>query len=124
MLGSGSWGKYRTIGTISKGKRTSYKGAYGLPPSSFVNKDDPNYKPNYGTKYTERQLAIIAGELPLESLRLNDLQIIIRKAEGIGDIDTADKVQEMYNELKYKDRYKPTVSYEDALVILDQLDND
>ena len=58
---------------------------YGLPPSVFQNKDSPDYKPNYGKKYTERQLKILNEEIPIEEVRLTEISIIMRKAESLGD---------------------------------------
>ena len=38
---------------------------------NFVNKDDPNYRPNYGSTYTKRQMDVLAGIIPLEFVPIN-----------------------------------------------------
>ena len=44
---------------------------------NFVNKDDPNYRPNYGSTYIKRQLDVLAGVIPLEDVRINDQAILV-----------------------------------------------
>lgn len=38
---------------------------------NLVNKDDPNYRPNYGSTYTKRQMDVLAGIIPLEFVPIN-----------------------------------------------------
>lgn len=57
----------------------------GLPESVYVNKDDPNYRYNYGKKYTERQLKILNGIIPYQTVRSTDLYALMKKAEQMKD---------------------------------------
>ena len=76
-----------TVKVVGKGveRKLSHRQIYGLPPSVFQNKDSPDYKPNYGKKFTERQLKILNAEIPIEKVRLTEISIIMRKAESLGD---------------------------------------
>ena len=46
----------------------------------FKNKDSPDYVGFYGTVYTDRQLAILNGEIPLSEVRPNELSFLYKKA--------------------------------------------
>jgi len=56
------------------------------PYFRFVNRDDPNYEPNYGNTFTERQLAILEGKVPLSEVRVNELTVLKRKAFQMVDM--------------------------------------
>ena len=57
MLGQKRSVKFLPVKVVGKGveRKLSHRQIYGLPPSVFQNKDSPDYKPNYGKKFTERQ---------------------------------------------------------------------
>ena len=87
MLGQKRSVKFLPVKVVGKGveRKLSHRQIYGLPPSVFQNKDSPDYKPNYGKKFTERQLKILNAEIPIEKVRLTEISIIMRKAESLGD---------------------------------------
>lgn len=60
MLGQKRSVKFLPVKVVGKGveRKLSHRQIYGLPSSVFQNKDSPDYKPNYGKKFTERQLKI------------------------------------------------------------------
>lgn len=88
---------------------------------NFVNKDDPNYRPNYGSTYTKRQLDVLAGVIPLEEVRINDLAILVNKAEQMGDIDTYEQAKALYDRKLDPGIYFPTYTIEEAKAILQSL---
>ena len=93
---------------------------YGLPIRVFVNKDSPDYKYHWGSELTDRQKRILNGEIPLESIRFNELTVIMKKAEQLGDLDSAEKAETLYNQKKYPDdeTYHPSMNYEEAVNFL------
>ena len=101
---------------------TKRRGAYicGMAPSVFEDKDDPNYKPHYGTSYTERQQSIIDGKLPLDSVPMRELGLLANKAKSFGDHDTYDFIHG-FMEMARGNRYKPEISVEDAMKGLQEL---
>ena len=92
----------------------SHRQIYGLPPSVFQNKDSPDYKPNYGKKFTERQLKILNEEIPIEEVRLTEISIIMRKAESLGDEENLDIARMLYAFKTHKEEYQFNISAEDA----------
>lgn len=88
---------------------------------NFVNKDDPNYRPNYGSTYTKRQMDVLAGIIPLEEVRINDLAILVHKAEQMGDIETYEQAKELYDRKLDPGTYFPTYTIEEAKNILQRL---
>ena len=76
----------------------------------------------YGSVYTERQLAIIAGEY-VPGLQRNHITLIVRKAEQLGDYDTAEHLYELYKDF-FRETYPDDPSPEEALDILDSLTPD
>ena len=88
---------------------------------NFVNKDDPNYRPNYGDAYTKRQQDILADIIPLEKVRLNELGILVNKAEQMGDSDSYEQAKALYNRKVDPGIYFPSYTIEDAKAILESL---
>jgi len=64
---------------------------------NFVNKEDPSYKPTYGKILTEKQMLILNGTIPLEEVRPNEVTILLRKAEVIGDEKIMEEAQMYMN---------------------------
>ena len=56
----------------------------------YTNKDSPDYVGVYGTVYTDRQLAILNGEIPLSEVRPNELSCLYKKAKNKGDMGPQD----------------------------------
>ena len=88
---------------------------------SFENKDDPNYKPHYGSEYTPRQIDILSGKILAKDIRLNELSILYRKAEQIGDIEAYEAAKSMYDRMLNPCEYEPTYTVEEAQAILQKL---
>ena len=93
----------------------------GLSPRVFVNKDDPNYRPTYGSRYTQRQIDILNGVLAIDEVRLNELSILYRKADQLGDTENYERALMLYTMKKYPDTYAPQYTQEEAMDILQQL---
>ena len=90
----------------------------------YVNRDAPDYQFNYAHPYTERQLKILDGTIPYQTVRLTDLYALMKKAEQLNDYENAELAERMYNEVKYPpDTYKPATSYEEALDFLENNEN-
>lgn len=92
----------------------------GLRASVFEDKDDPDYKPKYGTTYTERQQQIADGKIPLTGIPMRELGLLANKARALGDQDTYDYVHG-FMEMMKGNRYRPTVSVEEAKKGLQEL---
>ena len=88
---------------------------------SYVNKDDPNYCPNYGNTYTKRQLEILAGAISLEDIRINDLAILKNKAYQMCDLESYEIAEELYLRKLDPGIYFPSYSIEEAKIILQNL---
>ena len=67
------------------------------PRFRYHEKFDPTYNP-YGTELTERQQRIIRG-MDIYSVSRNELTVLMRKLEKMGDEETLFLVYEMYDEL-------------------------
>lgn len=93
----------------------------GFYDSVFMDKDSPDYRPNYGRKYTERQIKIIQDEIPLDEVRLNELSIILRKAENIEDEPVIRKIQKLRKRKTYLANFQFTFTEEEAIEILKSL---
>jgi len=50
----------------------------------------------YGTKYTEKQLMLLSGEIPWETTRLTEITILMRKAEQLGDMENYEKTKRLH----------------------------
>ena len=93
-----------------------------LTPPTFISKDDPNYRQQYlDTYYTERQQRIINDEIPLDEIRLNQLTVILQKAEYLEDIEVIEKVNELKRRKEHIAQFVFTFTPEEAMDILQQL---
>ena len=78
--------------------------------------------------YTERQLAILRGEIILSSVRLSEIAAIKSKADAIQDAEVYGRACELYEMRKTGlglsfDGYKPKYSVEEAKEVLQRLSN-
>ena len=88
---------------------------------SFVNRDDPNYRPSYGTTYSQKQMDILYGVIPLDNVRINELTVLMKKAEQMGDIDSYEQAKELYCRKLDPGIYFPKYTIEEAKAILQSL---
>ncbi len=93
----------------------------GFPDSVFQNKDSPDYHPNYGKTYTERQLKIISEEIPVDGVSNSELVKLIRKAETMEDNAVADKVRKLHKLKNYEETFEFTYSPSEAKDVLQAL---
>ncbi len=93
----------------------------GMSPRIFVNKDSLDYEKPYANTYSARQLDIISGKIDSATVRLCDLRQLIYKADKLGDIELAGRMEDIYNRRKNPDMYEPNISYDKALELLSQL---
>jgi len=91
----------------------------GMPNFRIGAKIDPNYNP-YGTRFTHRQDEIILG-VKHNSVRRNELSIIMRKAEINGYYEIAEQVYEMYEDVIIGKDYHDKYSLEEAKTGLQKL---
>ena len=87
----------------------------------FTNKDGPDYVGFYGTIYTDRQLAILNGEIPLDEIRPNELSFLYKKAKLKGDMDSYEEAMALYQERTTPSEYVPTYTIDKAKEILQAL---
>lgn len=87
---------------------------------SFRDKNAPDYNP-FGTTYTERQEGILNGTVSLDSIRLTELAVLIRKAANIGDEATRESAELLYCHKKDPDAYFPKYTISEAKEILQRL---
>lgn len=87
----------------------------------FTNKDDPNYCPQYGTTFTERQQRILDGLIPLDEVRLTELSVLIRKSESMHDLERYDIACALYEQKTDRGEYFPQYTAAEAKRILEQL---
>ena len=73
--------------------------------------------------YTERQLAILNGEINLSSVRLSEIAAIKNKADAKQDAEVYGRACELYEMWKNIDGYKPKYSVEEAKEVLQRLSN-
>lgn len=91
-------------------------------PRVYVNKDAPDYGPEYyRTPMTQRQKDIVAGIIPLEEVRKQELKVIMKKAEFQGDEDTQSEAGYLYYLKCNDDVYIPTFSKDEAEDMLKRL---
>lgn len=123
MLGQKRSVKFLPVKVVGKGveRKLSHRQIYGLPPSVFQNKDSPDYKPNYGKKFTERQVKILNEEIPIEAVRLTEISIIMRKVESLGDEENLDIARMLYAFKTHKEEYQFNIAAEDAKRTLQDL---
>ena len=71
----------------------------------FNNVDAPDYRKAYcDAPYSEKQRRILAGEIPLDQVRTNELTKILNKALEQDDSETEEKVRQMKYEKRYPER--------------------
>ena len=89
----------------------------------YLNRDDPNYRKACGKEYTPTQLKILSGETPWEIVPLNQLSMLLYKAETFKDTEIYDKVKEMRDrKIKQRDnKYTPNMTSKEAKDILRSL---
>lgn len=98
------------------------KGKDSMCPRVYVNKDAPDYVPEYyRTPMTQRQKDIIDGRIPLDSIRKQELKVIMKKAEYQEDEDTHYEACRLYALKDNEDVYVPTFSKEEAEEMLRRL---
>ena len=81
-------------------------------------------KPTYGrTVYTERQQAIINGEVDIfdDSVQLREIAVLRRKALERGDMELYGEICDIYQMAKHRNEYKPPYTAEEARAILRSL---
>jgi len=117
----------RKKGQFSSRKYTRIRGKSRRSPLdsrsrfNFTNKDSPDYRYNYGTAFTQRQLDILEDRIPWEDVPFNQLTVIMRKAEGMGDVRAYEKAR-LFKEWKLQaEEYTPDLTKEQAQAILQQL---
>ena len=71
--------------------------------------------------YTEKQEAILNGEIPLEQLRMNELAVLVEKATARGDEEQVEIASDLYWAKKNPSTYKPTFTQEEAKQVLQNL---
>ena len=79
-----------------------------MPPPLFMTRF------RYGKQYTERQMMILREEISLDQIRKNEVCIIIRKAEAMGDEMTATAARIIYGKKTNEGRYQFSMSGEEA----------
>lgn len=105
---------------VVKGK--SFKSSLdGRGRFNFENKDDPNYRYNYGDTYTERQQAILAGTIPLESVRACELSVLRSKALGMEDMEGYETAEFLLDKKTRPEVYESRLSDQEAKDILQSL---
>lgn len=75
-------------------------------------KFDPNYN-WYNHPFTNKQLQLIYGEYD-PSVRKQEIAVIFKKAEVLGDDDIVETIEEKYSELMFGKRYQPRYTIEEA----------
>lgn len=88
---------------------------------NFVNKEDPSYRPTYGKILTEKQMLILNGTIPLEEVRPNEVTILLRKAEVIGDERILEDAQMLYERKHHPKEYWPAYTVKEAMEVLQSL---
>lgn len=87
----------------------------------FTNKDSQDYVGVYGTVYTDRQLAILNGEIPLSEVRPNELSCLYKKAKNKGDMESYEEAMTLYLQRTAPEEYVPTYTIEEAKEVLQEL---
>ncbi len=106
-------------------KATTKKALYGgMDIRVFVNKDSPDYEKPCADTYSARQLDMISGALDPAKVRLNELRGLIYKADKLGDIELAGRMEEIYNRRRNPDMYAPDISYGEAIQLLADLEDE
>ena len=71
--------------------------------------------------YTERQLAILNDDIPLESVKTTELAIIMKKAQFHGDVDSYEIAKGFYEAKRNPTTYTPSYKEGEAREILQSL---
>lgn len=89
----------------------------------YQNRDDPNYRKACGKEYTPTQLKILSGDIPWEIVPLNQLSMLLYKAETFKDEEVYNKVKGMRDrKIEQRDKkYTPNMTAEEAKDILRSL---
>lgn len=87
----------------------------------YGNKYSPQCGKNYGTRYTDRQLMILSGEIPWETTPLNQITLLVNKAESLGDVENYEKAKHLQQLKRKQGEYKPEMTHEEALAVLRSL---
>lgn len=117
-MSSKSWDRQRWSKIRCASKRSPLDSKAKI---SFVNRDSPDYRPSYGTVYSPKQQAILGDEIPLSEVPLNQITVLMRKAESMGDIPAYEKAKELRELKNLPNTYKPNLTANDARDILQQL---
>jgi len=119
MLGNMHFNKQSCTKYGAGQKKAMYQKAFtGMHARVFVNKDSPDYQPSYGSQFTERQKKILSEEISLDHVRVNELTIIIRKAQAMDDMETAAAAQILYNRKTHVDGFHFSMTPEEAKAFL------
>lgn len=87
----------------------------------FQNKDSPDYRPNYGKVYTERQLRIINDEISVDDVSNTELVKLMRKAEDLEDFEVVEKIRHLHELKNYVESYPFSFTPEEAKNVLQAL---
>lgn len=71
--------------------------------------------------YTERQLAILNDDIPLENVKTTELAIIMRKAQFHGDIDSYEIAKGFHEAKRNPATYMPPYTKIEAMEVLQSL---
>lgn len=93
----------------------------GFCDTVFQNKDDPDYKPNYGRIYTPRQMKIMNEELALDEFTQGELTLLTRKAENLEDKVALKKLAHVRKLKDDQDKYVYSMSPDEAKSVLQSL---
>lgn len=70
----------------------------GTPHFLYTNKDSPDYVAPFAPFYSDRQKAILSGELPVEDVELRELGRLRNKARNMGDEENLEIANILYEE--------------------------
>ena len=70
----------------------------GTPHFLYTNKDSPDYVAPFAPFYSDRQKAILSGELPIEKVGLHELGRLRNKARNMGDNENFEIANILYEE--------------------------
>lgn len=124
MLGSTSNyrnGGFTRCGRAPRAAKTQSARNGGFRDSVFQDKDSPDYRPNYGKVYTDRQKRIINEELPVEDVSNTELVKLLRKAEALEDLEIVEKIKRLHALKNYVETYHFSFTPEEAAAVLQEL---
>lgn len=70
----------------------------GTPYFLYTNKDSPDYVAPFAPFYSDRQKAILSGELSVEEVELRELGRLRNKARNMGDEENLEIANILYEE--------------------------